>query len=125
MSSPFVEAQQFKGVWPNPAHVAIAEEELAKPVIDRTVPFNTPEAETLLRNMLKPPPFDGKQSIYFKNGASFDIQERSDGRQYLVLPRENKSVVHQQVEVGEWVCLLPSGKFIKLSDEDYKALGGE
>lgn len=118
----FIEAQQFKGVAPDPAKVAMAQSELAKPREMRDPPFNTPEGEDLLRRMMDPPPFDGRVSMYFKDGTSFDVQADNRGRQYLVLPRENKTTLHQQVNVGEWVCQLPSGKFIKLSDEDYKAM---
>jgi hypothetical protein len=123
MSSPFVEAHQFKGVSPDPAKAEMANRELAKPRERRDPPFNTLEGEDMLRKMLQPPPYDGNQSVYFKDGTSFDIQEKQ-GRQYLVLPRENKQVVHQHVNVGEWVCQLPSGKFIKLSDQDYRAMVG-
>lgn len=123
--SPFIEAHQFKGVWPDPDASALATRELAKPVHQRTIPWNRPDAEDVLRQMLLPPPFDGRVSMYFKNGASFDVQQDNNGRQYLVLPRENKATLHQQVEIGEWICLMPSGKFMKFTDADYKAFGGE
>lgn len=124
MPSAIVEAHQFKGVWPDPVKAAYADGQLGKPYHLRDVPFNSRENEYLLHQMKQPPPFDGRVSMYFKNGASFDVQQRNTGEQYLVLPRENKSVNHQQVEIGEWICLMRSGKFIKLSDADYKEMGG-
>lgn len=118
----FVEAQQFKGVWPDPVKKAMADSELSKPRDQRDPPFNTPEGEIVLHSMQQPPPFDGKVSLYFKGGVSFDIQlDHETGQQYLVLPRE-PGRTRVRAYVGDWVCQLPSGNFIKLSDQDYKAL---
>jgi len=122
MTSPFIEAQQFRGVWPDPAKLEVAQRELAKPVEQRDPPFNSRDNEHLLLTMMRPPPFDGRVSLYFKDGTSFDIQEGSDGRQYIALPRESKATLHPQAHIGDWICQLPSGKFIKMSDEDYRAL---
>src|SRR5262249_40661347 len=113
MPGPFIEAQQFKGVFADPAKVAIAEAELAKPPGQRM-------PSDLIEALKARPAFTGEQSYYFKDGTAFDVQEDHEG-QYLVLPPEVGGV-RPRVHIGEWVCQLPSGKFIKLTDADYKAM---
>ncbi len=103
----FVEAHQFKGVHADPALVAAAN----RPGMD-------PQMAAKLRAI---PAFTHEVSMKFSNGKEFAIQE-DDGGQYLVLDPERGS--RPRVSVGEWICLLPSGRYIKLMDEDYRAMGG-
>lgn len=118
MSSPFKEAHQVQGVYPDPANLEMANRLMSQPTRSQA------ESEMVAR-LRERPPFTGDVSMYFKDGTSFDMQEDQTGRQYMVLPRPNPSVLHPQVDVGSWICQMPDGRFIALSDTDYKAFGGE
>lgn len=102
-----VEAHQFKGVFPDPAKVAMAEHE------------TDPE---LKAKLLARPPFDGKQSIQFTTtGLWFDVQEDHVG-QYMNLPADPPGSNNRgRVDIGDWIVLLSSGRYIKMTDEEYKA----
>lgn len=109
MASPFVEAIQFKGVFAKPEALALADN-----------PSSGLDQAT--RDKLREKPaFTGDVSIRFKNGGVFDIQEDHDG-QYLVLEPVNG--IRPRVNIGDWLCLMSSGKFIVLKDADYKSMVG-
>lgn len=108
MTSPFLEAHQFKGVFADPVKVRMSYE-----------PGLSADVAAALR---APPPHDGRVSMYFSDGTAFDVQEDHSG-QYLVLaPDEGR--VRERCHVGEWIVKMPSGKFKVLTNEDYLALGG-
>lgn len=109
MASPFIEAHQFKGVFADPAKVA-----------ESYAPGLSFEVQQHLRAR---PPLDGRVSMYFSDGTSFDVQEDRTG-QYMVLA-PTQSGTRPRCNVGDWIVKMPSGKFQTFTNEDYLALGGE
>lgn len=108
-NSPFVEAHQFKGVTADPQRVAMSHQ-----------PGISPElAEELRRS----PPLSRDVSVWFSDGIEFPIQTGDAGVQYLLLNAQDYPN-RVRVYVGEWVCKLPSGRFIKLTDQEFRDMGG-
>lgn len=109
MSSPFKEAHRFKGVFADPAKVEMAN----SPDID---------AETAAK-LRRRPALTRDQSMHFASTGDFlDVQEDDSG-QYLVL-ESGPGGRRPRAYVGDWVVLMPSGKYQIFSHEDYLAMGG-
>ena len=103
----FKEAHQFNGVFASPEAIAMADS-------------GRFDAETSWK-LRQPPPYDNKVSVKFEDGTMFDVQDNGR-RQYLTLPMEHASMC-QHVLVGDWVCqLASSGRFIRLTNEEYTAI---
>lgn len=109
MSSPFKEAHQFKGVFPDPTLVEAAN----RPGVDAVTAAKLREKPALTRAV----------SLHFTSTDTyFDVQEDESG-QYLVL-EPTTGGRRPRAYTGDWIVLMPSGKFQVFSNEDYLAMGG-